>query len=137
MSARSFFARRQTALKLAATLYVFLLIASHSSLPSAHVWLIAGVFSVVMNGVYITEALSRGQHVRTEAAVAGILVAVSLLGMFVWPPFVIAAVFGHGLWDLAKHRGAGISFFSWYTFSCCGVDMLYGASLLVYWLFHT
>ena len=130
----SFFHARQKLLFLLASLYVILMTLSHWQLPSAHVWLIAGFFSVIMNFTYLTEALSLRQFVRIETLVATVLIGLSLLGAFWWPPLVIAAIFGHGCWDIAKHLGAGVPFFSWYTLSCFGVDFLYSGSLLFYWM---
>lgn len=130
----SFFQRRQKPLMIAASLYVVGLILSHSTLPSEHVWIIAAVFSVVMNFTYITEAYAQGRLFQTEATFAVILVSASVLGVLVHPIFVIGAVFGHGLWDLAKHLGAGILFFSWYTLSCAAIDFTYGTVLLAYFL---
>lgn len=131
---RSFFVPRQAALKIAAALYVLGLILSHATLPALHVWVIAAVFSIIMNLVYILEAVWQGRRVGAELAVMLVLIAASLMGVFVHPGFVIAAVFGHGAWDLAKHFGAGIAFFSWYTLGCAGVDAAYGAVLLAYWM---
>lgn len=130
----SFFRRRQKPLMMAATLYVAGLILSHATLPAAHVWIIAALFSILMNFTYITEAYAQGRLLQTEAGVMIALVIASILGATMHPAFVICAVFGHGLWDLAKHFGAGIPFFSWYTLSCAAVDMAYGSVLLVYWL---
>lgn len=129
----SFFQERQKQLALAASLYVVLLLLFHWQLPSAHVWAIAAIFSIVMNGVYIIEAKSTGTFVVHEAIVAAVLITMSLLGVILSPGFVIAAIFAHGLWDIAKHRGAGIPFFTWYTFGCFTVDVIYSAALAVYW----
>ncbi len=129
----SFFHRRQKQLFLLGSLYVIALILSHSTLPAIHVWIIAAVFSVIMNFVYITEAYAQGRLVKPEFIVMVVLTSASLLGVLVHPLFVILAVFGHGLWDIAKHFGAGIPFFSWYTLSCCAVDMTYGTALFAYW----
>ena len=132
----SFFARRQKPLMLAASLYVLALILSHATLPPVHVWIIAAVFSVAMNFTYLTEALAARQFVRLETCVMATLIAASILGVFVHPLFVIAAILGHGLWDLAKHLGAGVPFFSWYTLSCAAVDLTYFSVLLAYWWQH-
>ena len=86
---------------------------------------------------YLLEAKARREFVSREAVVAGVLIALSILGAVMSPVFVIAAIVGHGLWDLAKHRGAGAPFFAWYTSSCFAVDALYGATLTVYWIATT
>ena len=135
--AASFFRERQKALALAATLYVVLLLVFHWQLPAAHVWLIAAAFSIIMNFVYIVEAKARREFVSTEAVVAATLICLSVFRAIASPGFVIAAVLGHGLWDLAKHRGAGVPFLTWYTLGCFAVDALYSAALAVYWITAT
>ena len=130
----SFFQQRQMLLMAGASAYVILLILSHSTLPALHVWLIAAVFSIVMNLPYAWEAFWQRRFISLEVGVSLTLIVASLLGVFVSPLFVIAAIFGHGLWDLAKHRGAGVPFVAWYNLSCFVVDLTYGVSLLVYWM---
>ena len=117
-----------------ASLYVVALIISHSTLPAIHVWVIAAVFSIVMNFTYLTEACSQGRMLRPELVVMLILIMASVLGVVLHPGFVILAIIGHGLWDMAKHFGAGIPFFGWYTWSCFAVDITYGTVLLLYFL---
>jgi hypothetical protein len=113
--ALSVFARYQTWLMGAMVLFVLSLILSHATLPTAYIWGIAAFFSIAMNFTYLTDAVWQGRRVGTEATVMIALIIASLLGIVLHPLFVIAAVFGHGLWDLAKHYGAGLPFFSWYT----------------------
>lgn len=133
-TALSFFQHRQKGLLLLASAYVLGLVFSHAALPSAHVWIIACVFSVLMNFTYLLEARAQGRMVGTEAAVTTVLITASLLGVLAHALFVIAAIYGHGAWDLAKHTGRGIPFFRWYTWSCAVVDFTYGTSLLAYYL---
>lgn len=130
----SFFQRRQMWLFGFSTLYVLGLILSHAALPPIHVWVIAAVFSALMNVTYIIEAKVAGHWLRLEVLIAASLIAASALGVFLHPWLVIAAIFGHGVWDLAKHRGAGVPFVSWYTLGCFGIDMIYGSVLLLYWV---
>ncbi len=130
----SFFSRRQKPLAIAAATWTVLLILSHWQVPAAFVWWVAALFSVTMNATYLIEARSRRANAGVELAVAALLVCLSLLGPLLWPPFVIAAVAGHGAWDVAKHYGAGVPFLSWYTWSCAGVDLVYAAALLAYWI---
>lgn len=111
--AHSFFQRRQKALMIAATLYVVALIASHAALPSLHVWVIAAAFSILMNFTYLVEAFAQRRFLQTEVVIACALICASCLGLLIHPVFVIAAIFGHGIWDLAKHFGAGVPFFGW------------------------
>ncbi len=126
---------RQKLLGIAATAYVVMLTLSHWQLPSIHVWVIAAVFSLLMNFTYLVEALSLRSYVKTEALVAASLIALSILGLLVSPLILIAAIFGHGVWDLLKHFGRGVPFFYWYTCSCFLVDVAYGSSLLVYFFY--
>ncbi|MEX3014968.1 hypothetical protein [Gymnodinialimonas hymeniacidonis] len=133
-TALSFFRHRQKLLLLLGSAYVAALIVTHAALPPVHVWAIACVFSVLMNFVYIVEARAQGRMIATETIVMVMLITASLLGLLIHPLFVIAAIFAHGLWDLAKHYGHGVPFFSWYTWGCCAVDLIYGTALLLYWL---
>ena len=119
---------------IAATLYVIALIGFHAALPMIHVWVIAAVFSILMNFTYMVEAFAQRRLFATEFFVATGLVIASILGVLLHPLFVIAAILGHGLWDLAKHYGAGIPFLGWYTLSCSAIDFSYGAALLIYFL---
>jgi len=132
----AFFHAHKKLLLCFAVLYVLALIISHATLPAVHVWVIAAVFSVLMNLVYITQAVSLRDHMFTEAAVADILILLSILGVLIHPLFVIAAIFGHGLWDMSKHWGFGVPFFSWYVWGCAIVDVTYGSTLLAYYLIH-
>ena len=133
-SGRSFFQTRQKPLLIAATLYVVLLVISHAQLPKIHVWVIAGIFSILMNFVYVTEAYHRRAFFHQEALIASTLILASIAGIIVSPIFVIGAIFAHGLWDIAKHLGIGVPFFRWYTLSCFMADTTYSAALLVYWM---
>ena len=112
------------------------LIVSHSQLPQEHVWAIAAVFSIAMNFTYLIEAISLKSYVKLEALVAILLIMASLLGVFISPLFVISAIFAHGVWDINKHYGKGIAFFSWYTLGCALVDFTYSGALLWYWIAH-
>ncbi len=129
----SFFQSRQKGLMIASTVYVIALIVSHSALPPMHVWIIAAAFSIIMNFTYITEACYQGRLMRPELAATLTLISASVLGVIVHPLFVVFAIVGHGLWDVAKHFGAGIPFFSWYTLGCFAVDITYATVLLTYW----
>lgn len=131
----SFFRTRKKALAIAGTLYVVFLLLSHWQLPKAHVWAIAAFFSIAMNFTYLIEALSLKRYVTAEVAASATLIAASLLGLLFAPLLLIAAIFGHGCWDLAKHNGcAGIPFFSWYVVPCFVVDTIYSVTLLFYYL---
>jgi len=113
-------------------LWVLGLTLSHWQLPEAWVWGVAALFSAAMNFVYFPAAMARGQYVRLETLVATVLVAMSLLGAIVSPWFLIAAVAAHGVWDVLKHMGVGVPFFSWYTLGCAAVDFVYSGLLAWY-----
>ncbi len=133
-AAFSFFRTRQKSLAIVATLYVVFLLLSHWQLPKAHVWNIAAFFSIAMNFTYLTEALSLKKSVTAEVIVSATLIGASLLGQLLSPLLIIAAIFAHGCWDLAKHNAcAGIPFFSWYVVPCFVVDTIYSLTLLVYY----
>ena len=130
----SFFHTRRKLLFGFSTVYVLGLILSHAAFPPVHVWIIAAVFSVAMNFTYIVEAASLGRWLRLEVWIAATLIVASFLGLLIHPLFVIGAIFAHGLWDMAKHHGAGVPFVSWYTLGCFVVDVTYSSVLLIYWL---
>jgi len=111
-----------------------LLLLSHWQLPPIHVWVFAAVFSIAMNFTYLIEALSQSRFLKVEAVVAFLLIGASLIGLVTSPLLIIAAIFGHGCWDLAKHFGAGVPFFFWYTCSCFLIDTAYSLSLFMYWV---
>jgi len=83
-----------------------------------------------MDFTYLTEAISLRRSIRSEAVIASVLIIATLLG---WPLLIIAAIFGHGCCDLAKHFGSGVRFFFWYTCSCFVVDSVYSFILIYYW----
>lgn len=132
-SDKSFFFRRELQLKIAASLYVTLLILSHATFPQSLVWFIAALFSIAMNFTYVIEAVSLKAHTKAESTVAVALILLSMGGIFLSPILVIIAIFSHGCWDLFKHYGSGVPFFTWYTLSCAIVDFFYGSVLLIYW----
>jgi len=129
----SYFHGRQKALAIACAVYMACLFLFHSQLPAQYVWISAAVLSVAMNFTYLIEARSRGRFANTEIAVALVLILMAVIGAVVEPLLVIASIFGHGLWDVAKHFGAGVPFLSWYTWGCAVVDTAYSAALLWYW----
>ena len=98
-------------LLIAGTAYVVLLLLSHWQLPEAHVWAIAGVFSVIMNVPYVATAWRSAQFARLETAVATILIAASVVGAVITPAFVHRlrdAKLGFHCWtvnepELARH----------------------------------
>ena len=98
-----------------------------------HVWMIASVFSILMNFTYLIEAVSLKSFTKIEAIVSILLIIASILGLVISPQLLISAIFGHGVWDLLKHFGRGVPFYFWYTCSCFLVDTAYSLSLLFYY----
>jgi len=129
-----FFKKHQKLLLCLASLYVVSLLLFHIQFKDEYVWHIACLFSVLMNGTYVFEAYKQQAYLKPESIVAGSLISLSIMGILIHPLFVIIAIFGHGTWDLLKHRGAGIPFLSWYTLSCSLVDFTYGSVLTVFWV---
>ena len=129
----SYFDSRQHILKGLASVYLVLLVLAHWRLPQVHVWIIAAFFSIAMNFTYLTEAFALKRFFKLELFVALSLIVASLLGLIISPIWLIAAIFGHGVWDFIKQLGAGLPFYKWYTSSCLVVDVLYSSALLFYW----
>lgn len=129
----SFFHGRQKLLAAACALYVGGLVLFHAQLPPAYVWATAAFFSIAMNFTYLIEARSLRLKVGAEATVAGVLIIMAIAGAIYAPLLVIASIFLHGVWDLAKHLGAGVPFLRWYICGCAVVDTAYSAALLFYW----
>ena len=127
------FSRQYLPFKSAAMAYVPALIACHLLWPE-HPFVVAAAFSVLMNLPYPAAARCAHHHTHSkiETGIAIALSAASVLGALVAPPLLIAAIFAHGLWDIAKLRGAGTPFFNWYTLSCAGVDFTYATFLTTY-----
>lgn len=130
----SFFRPRQKLLGILCAIYVAGLFVFHAQVPPHYVWITAAVFSIAMNFTYLTEACSLGLRIGAEAAIAIVLITMAILGAIYAPLLVIASIFAHGMWDLAKHYGAGVPFLRWYTCGCAVVDTAYSAALLWYWL---
>jgi len=131
--AKPFFLEKQKALKMGAIAYVVLLLLSHWQISSKYVWIVAAFFSIAMNFTYLIEAISLDKYKQIELVIASTLVGATILGLIVSPLLIVAAIFAHGCWDLAKHFGSGVPFYLWYTCGCFLVDTIYGLSLLVYW----
>lgn len=99
-------------LKLLTAAYALGLVVTHSTLPEIHVWVIACFFSVAMNFTYPWAACQPKNLVSLEVGISSVLIAMSVVSLILSPLLVIAAIFAHGLWDFAKHRGAGTPFFA-------------------------
>ncbi len=126
------FSHRFLALKAAATVYVVAIPISHFALPHSMVWEIALFFLIAMLFTYPAAALIEKQDVQLEFSVSVGLAALGVVGFFVSPWLIILALFGHGIWDLAKHHGHGVPFFGWYISGCVAVDWAYSAALTIY-----
>ena len=128
------FSRNFMWIKILSVFYVLGIIVSHGAFDIGAVWPIAVFFSIAMNFTYPWAALRQKQAIGIEVFISFFMIGLSILGLFLSPLFVIAAIFGHGVWDLAKHNGAGAPFFKWYVSGCVVVDWLYAASLLIFYV---
>ena len=121
-------------LKAASTLYVIGIVISHFALPHAYIWGIATFFLIAMLFTYPAAAWRSGSHFLLELRVSIFLALLGLLGLLTTPWLIIAGIFGHGVWDLLKHRGHGTPFFGWYVSGCVVVDWCYAAALTFFLL---
>jgi hypothetical protein len=112
--------------------YVLGIPLAHGLLPSVLVWEVALFFLIAMLFTYPLAAFSTGHAQRVELFVSLGLAALGVLGYLTHPLLIILAIFGHGVWDLAKHKGCGVPFFGWYVKGCVLVDFSYAAVLLLF-----
>ena len=119
-------------LKLACAAYVLAIPLAHGLLPDRFVWEIAAFFLVAMLFTYPLAALNARRWIGVETGVSLGLAALGLVGLAGFPALVVAGIFGHGVWDLCKQRGAGVPFFGWYVTGCVTVDWLYAAALALH-----
>lgn len=120
------------ALRFVTTVYVLALVVSHLAFPSKYVWWIAAFFAIAMNFTYPWAAVLTGRFFSLEVVISLGLVTMAILGVAVSPIWVIAAIIGHGVWDLLKHFGQGVPFLNWYTLGCTIIDGLYATALILY-----
>ena len=128
----SAFSRHFMVLKAFATLYVIGNPISHFALPHAWVWGIAVFFLIAMLFTYPAAAFRSGSHIALEVRVSLALAGLGILGLMLSPWLIIAGIFGHGVWDLMKHKGHGTPFFGWYVNGCVVVDWTYAAALTLF-----
>jgi len=115
-------------------LYVVGIVISHFALPYSYVWSIATFFLIAMLFTYPAAAWHRGTYFSLETRVSIGLACLGLAGLFTTPWLIIAGIFGHGVWDLMKHRGHGAPFFGWYVNGCVIVDWSYAAALTIFYI---
>ena len=123
--------------KAAATLYVIGILVSHFAMPHAWTWGIATFFLIAMLFTYPAAAWRAGDHLSLEMRVSFALAALGILGFLLTPLLIVAGIFGHGVWDLMKHRGHGTPFFGWYVNGCVVVDWSYAAALMIFYMVGT
>ncbi|MEL6747833.1 MAG: hypothetical protein AAFO79_08490 [Pseudomonadota bacterium] len=126
------FSVRETELKLAFSAYVIALVAAHAVAPGSLTWVIAFFSLAAMLFTYPLAAL-RQRTFTLECGISLGLLSMGLAGLVISPLAIIAAIALHGAWDIAKHRGAGEPFFSWYCIGCAAVDFAYAAALTTYY----
>ena len=123
------FARDFMLLKVISTGWLVAMIVLHTTQDQVHTWTIAAVLSIAMNSTYIWAAYRSDYALKIESFVAAFLIGLTVAGLWVSPWLIIAGIFGHGAWDLAKHVGHGVPFFRWYTLGCVTADWSYGVAL--------
>ena len=121
-------------LKAASALYVIGILISHFALPHASTWIIAACFLVAMLFTYPAAAWRSGSHFSQELRISLALALLGIMGLMSSPWLIIAGIFGHGVWDLMKHRDHGAPFFGWYVNGCVVVDWTYAAALTIFLL---
>ncbi len=122
-------------LKLVSAMYVAAIPLAHGFLPHFWVWDLSLFFLAAMLFTYPIAAIRAGEFVTVEIAVSLGLITMGILGYFTDPVLLIAAIFGHGVWDFYKHRGAGVRFFRWYVVGCYIADWTYAAALLFFYVY--
>lgn len=109
------------------------MLGSHLLATGRALWGAAAVLSVLMNTTYPWAAARAGAYRALEVCVATLFVAASIIGAMVHPLVLVVAVALHGVWDFAKHRGAGVPFFRWYTLGCLMFDIPWAGFLFLLW----
>lgn len=130
----SAFSRSFIWLKAASTLYVIGIPISHFALPHTYIWGIAVFFLIAMLFTYPFAAFHSGTHLSLELRISIGLAITGVLGILFTPWLIILAIFGHGIWDLMKHKGHGTPFFGWYVNGCVVVDWCYAAALTIFYI---
>lgn len=126
--------RNYMVLKALCALYVLGIPVSHFALPHGYIWVIAVFFLIAMLFTYPAAAWRSGSHFSLELRISFALALLGLMGLISSPWLIIAGIFGHGVWDLMKHRGHGTPFFGWYICGCVVVDWIYAGSLTIFLL---
>ncbi|MEL6149836.1 MAG: DUF6010 family protein [Chloroflexota bacterium] len=91
---------------------------------------------LIIAGVYIGFAVNDGRPVVMAIEVAHLagFIALTLLGLWISPWFLVVGYFSHGAWDLL-HRPSLIQteLARWYPPLCLVYDWIFGA-VLIFWL---
>ncbi|MEL7099344.1 MAG: hypothetical protein AAGM84_10995 [Pseudomonadota bacterium] len=109
--------------------YVLVALALHMALPEVWLWHIAYAALIGMLFTYPAHAAVAGEHLGLEGAISAGFAIVGLVGLLFAPILLVAAIAGHGLLDLAKHRGLGVAVPVWYLIGCAVFDLGYAAFL--------
>jgi hypothetical protein len=91
---------------------------------------------LIIAGVYIGFAVNDGRAavIGIEVAHLVVFVALTLLGLWVSPWFIVVGYFTHGAWDML-HRPSLIQteLARWYPPLCLVYDWIFGA-VMIFWL---
>ena len=73
------------------------------------------------------------REMLTEFAAIALFCGVAVLGLWVWPPLLIAGYAGHAVWDTLHHpiRDFGAEIVGWYIPFCVVYDLLIAAYQLL------
>lgn len=88
----------------------------------------------VIGAIYLGFAFSDGRPsiVVLELLVAGVFIALALLGLWSAPTFIAVGLVLHGVWDLAhRPRGVTTKLPSWYPPFCAAYDFVFAAAFLL------
>lgn len=96
---------------------------------------LAAITLALIAGIYVGFALQDGRLriVATEVGIALAFAGCALLGLWITPWAVPAAVALHGVWDLAHHRHVTTAIPRWYVPFCAIYDVVFALGLAVAW----
>lgn len=119
-----------------ASIVALLIVILLSFVPEPFRTQVAGYQLFIIAGVYIGFAVNdgRAREIMIEVAHLLFFVAITLLGLWVTPWFLVTGYLLHGVWDVL-HRPDGIQteLARWYPPLCLAYDWIF-AAFIVAWL---